>query len=171
MNYALIRDTIYTNVVAVSGIGKVFRHIRYSSEWDKFLSLFTTVNPADATKKLINVTTITRINAPESRDTGTGSVDEADDLVAIERRETWEIRIWYGFDDDDDYTKASETGFHVLLDNMQQRFRFLDQLGIPATIERSYPLSLQDAGLRMFSDVLCHAAVFHLILIQRIVVP
>jgi len=165
MNYATIRDKIYGDLLAVSGIGKVFKQPRFSADWATFLSMFTTTNPHDASKKVVNVAWITRRAFTEA-DAGKGSRDEAEAITAVQRDETWEVTVIYGFDDDE--TNPSEADFQPLVDAVAAKFRMMDQAGLPATVEESWPMQLEAAGLFLFGEVLCHKAVLTIRIQQRI---
>lgn len=168
MNYATVRDRIKTLLESVSGIGKVYGSPRHTNDWPGFLQRFAVVHPNDATRQLICVCWMTRIRAIELSESKTGSRDEANVLTGVERDEDWEITLVVGFQDDD--TNPSEDLFQVLVDSIQEKFRWQDQLGIPSVIFKSYPLDLTYAGLAMFGNpegVLCHKATFMLHLEQR----
>jgi hypothetical protein len=168
MNYEPIRDRIGVLLKEVEGIGKVFPSPRFTSDWAPFLNRFAITHPYDASKRLICVAWYTRVAATE-RDTGIGIRDESRTLVVAERDEQWRISLVYGFSDDDD--SPSETGYQMLVDRIQEKFRWEDRLGIPADVFESHPLSLTVSELRFFGEVLCHYAEFTLRVIQQIARP
>jgi hypothetical protein len=165
VNYTTIRDKLTTDLTAVTGIGKVFGRPRWSVDWTSYLNLFKVTNPHDASKSVVNLCWVSRRSFSEF-DSDKGSRDEAEVMTSVQRDETWEIMLIYGFDDDDTY--PSETDYQGLVDAIATKFRLMDQLGIPATVEESWPIQLESSGLKFFGDVLCHNAVMTIRIQQRI---
>jgi len=151
--YATTRDEIATQLKAVSGIGKVYNHRRHSADWTTFLSRFKDTNG------LINVCWITRVDDSESAN-GIGSMDEAAQVTWVQEDEYWEIEFLYGFKDDDDTGSPSEYGFNTLVDLIEDKFRFLQNLNGKAYA--SFPLNRTGSTFGMLGEVLCHRAVWRL---------
>lgn len=152
-NYAPTRDEIANQIKAVSGIGKVFNHRRHSSEWATFLNLFKDNNG------LINVCWISRADDAETA-SGIGSEDEASQIVWVQEDEYWEIEFLYGFKDDDDNGTPSEYGFNTIVDAVEDKFRFLQNLNGKAW--KSFPLNRTSSTFGTLGEVLCHRAVWRL---------
>lgn len=166
MNYATIRDKLTGDLATVSGIGKVFGRPRWSVDWNSYLTLFKVTNPHDASKSVINLCWVSRRSFSEI-EIEKGGRDEAEAITAVQRDETWEIMLIYGFDDDETY--PSESDYQVLVDAIATKFRLMDQAGIPATVEESWPIQLESSALKFFGDVLCHNAVMTIRMQQRII--
>ena len=152
--YAATRDEIANQLKSVSGIGKVYNHRRHSSEWATFLSRFK-----DPATGLINVTWISRVDDSEAGN-GIGSMDEANQFVWVQEDEYWEIETLYGFKDDDDNGSPSEYGFNTLVDAVEDKFRFLQNLNGKAYM--SFPLNRTSSTFGTLGEVLCHRAVWRL---------
>jgi hypothetical protein len=152
MNYALIRDRIYTLLANVQGIGKVYNFPRYSADWKTYLDRFK-VKVND--KAIISVVFFSRY-ASQEQESPLGGRSENSELTSVDRIETWNITLIYGYDDDEE--QPSEYDFQELLDRIQEKFRFEDFLGMSGTVTKSWPIQVVSSGLFMFGDVLCHRA-------------
>jgi hypothetical protein len=159
VNYATVRDEIKAQLNAVSGIGKVYNHRRHSADWASFLARFKDSNG------FINVCWISRGDDTEGG-TGLGSTDEAGEITWVEENEFWEIEFYYGFKDDDDTGSPSEYGFNALVDAIETKFRFLQNLNGKAWA--SFPLNRISATMGMLGEVLCHHAAWRLKIQHRI---
>jgi hypothetical protein len=159
VNYATVRDEIKAQLNAVSGIGKVYKHRRHSADWGTFLSRFK-----DPTG-LINVCWFSRVDDTETA-TGTGSTDEAGEITWVQEDEYWEIELYHGFKDDEDDGTPSEYAFNTLVDAIETKFRFLQNLNGKARY--SFPLNRTSCTFGALGDVLCHRAVWRLKLQHRI---
>ena len=157
MSYATERDEIYTQLAATSGIGVVFKSKRFVADWTTFLSRFKTGG-------VINVCWFDRVSGSE-RGEGVGSTDAGSEILAVQKNDNYEIELYYGFKDDD--TTPSSYAFQALVDAIETKFRFLQNLN--SVTERSYPLQRTASGLFMFSDVLCHRAAWTLEIRNRII--
>jgi len=153
--YESIRTQIGDKLRGIVGIGRVFEQPKHSTDWATFLSRYTITHPDDAATKLVSVAWFTRLSASEL-DTGIGGRDEAEVLTAVEIDETWGIVLVLGFHDDETY--PSEYLFQKLVDDVREKFRWLDQLGIASTVHRSYPVQTLSSSVTMFGDMLCHRA-------------
>jgi len=158
-NYATVRAEIKAQLGAVTGIGKLYDHRRHSADWKTFLDRFKTATG------LINVCWFTRVDDSESPQ-GLGSEDEASEIVWIQENEYWEIELFYGFKDDEDDGSPSEYGFNVLVDAIETKFRYLQNLNGKA--RKSFPLNRTSATMGMLGEVLCHRAVWRLGLQHRL---
>lgn len=152
MNYATIRDRIYTLLTGVTNIGTVHKTQQYAADWSKYFAKFKIVDPANAAQHIIGTCWISRLSNQE-----TDLVrSERRQLLKVDRVETWQIVLVRVFNDDG--VTPSETAFQELLDAIQTKFRFENFLGIPNTVAKSYPVQVNNSGLAMFGDVLCHRA-------------
>lgn len=159
MAYSTIRDAISTQVTATTGIGKVFKSRRYVTDWATFLSRFKDTNDK------INVCWFW-LNSATEQVPQIGSENSEGDFLWMERDETWTIELFYGFHDADDSETPSEFTFQGICENLETKFRFLQDLS--DSVERSYPLQRLYSGMWAFGEVLCHKAEFQLRLRQRI---
>lgn len=165
MNYAAIRDAIHAQLLQVPGIGVVFKHQRYSSDWPTFLERYKVPNALDQTEYLVNVAWISRMS---TRDTSASPGGRAEDntLVAVHVEDIWTITLIYGFHDDEESTQASESAFMALVDKVKEQFRWLDRLGIPTAVEYAEPVEAVSLGLYMIGDTLCHKADMQIRVVQ-----
>lgn len=164
MNYTSVRDQIYTELAAVSGIGKVFKSKRLVEEWAPFLARFV-INSR------INVTWFTETSANEQWDSQLAENTDSDVIQYTERAESWQIETFYGFDDADDADSPSEFAFQTLCEAIEAKFRFSQTLS--ATVDKVFPMRRVSSGLFVFSggDVKVHRAEFQLTLRYRIANP
>jgi len=163
MIYSTVRDEIKTQLEGVTGIGKVFNHRRHASDWVAFLLLFK------ATDGLINMCWISRSEDIEQPEVAPGSTDEADEIIAVSEEENWDIEFFFGFKDDDDAGSPSEFAFNTLVDAIETKFRFLQNLN--GVVDKSWPLSRVSSSFGSLGEVLCHRAHWRLRLRHRIVNP
>ncbi len=161
-SYKTVRDEIGTQLAAVTGIGKVFKHWRHVTEWKTFLERFK------HTDGKINVCMITR-KADTEAGSGIGSTTEEDKIEAVEESEVWQIELFYGHKDDDDDDASSESIFNELVDNIETKFRFLQDLNAKAY--KSFPLQRLDLSWGSLGEVFCHRALWQLRLQHRILNP
>jgi hypothetical protein len=159
VNYATVRDEIKAQLNAVSGIGKVYKHRRHSADWGTFLSRFKD------TTGLINVCWFSRVDDTEVA-SGLGSTDEAGEIVWVQENEFWEIELYYGFKDDEDDGTPSEYAFNTLVDAIETKFRYLQNLN--GKTWKSFPLNRTSSTFGTLGEVLCHRAVWRLGLQHRL---
>ena len=161
MSYATQRDEIYTQIAAVSGIGKVFKSKRLVNDWATFLNRFKTAT------SVINVCWFSRVSGSELHDGqgNIGSTDAGSEILIVDKRDFYDIELFYGFKDDD--TAPSDYTYQALVDAIETKFRFLQNLN--STADRSMPLQRTASGLWSFGDVLCHRAQWLLEVRTRIV--
>jgi len=159
MNFEEIRDAIYGTLLEIDGIGKVFRHRRYTNDIEGLISLYVVPLPENPEKSVPCVVWIDRVSAPEN-----AISDEAETTVVVERTETWRIELYHGLYDDENEDQASVTRFQRLADKIQSAFRFNDDLGIPQIVRGSGPLTmdLADRYTQDLSGFTCHMAIFSL---------
>ena len=167
MNYTTIRERIYTKLLAVDGIGKVFRTEKYSADWPTFFERFKVPHPFDETVSVVNVAWISRVQSNETSSPPYGGRAEDLTLVAVGIPERWTVTVVYGYHDDEDVQATSEHAFQTLLDNIKEAFRTDDALGIPDVVLVSEPAVAGGIGLYTLGGVLCHRAVVELQIIQR----
>lgn len=152
MNYANVRDEIATELGTVSGMGKVFKSLRFVTDWGTFFNRFVT--DFSGTKR----TVVCWIGGSgPTQETGlnlVGDTDERDLIEWTDRHESYLITLVVGFKDDD--TAPSEFDFMTLVDAIEAKFRFGQNLN--AKCDKQYPLQRQALGLFMFADQLCHKA-------------
>lgn len=162
MSYATQRDAIHTNLATANPNGKVFKTRRNTTNWADFLARFKTA------QDLINVCWFSRVDGTDNPDAAIGSVDEADEILWTQKDDWWKIEFFYGFKDDDDDGSPSEYGFQILVDAIEDQFRFLQDLGGAAYL--SFPLQRTAGGLFSFlgGSVLCHRAEWRLRVVRRI---
>lgn len=153
MNYATIRDKLVADLQSIPGIGKVYNRPRAVKDWASFFALNAVTNPHDPTKNVISIAWVTR-----KKSLGTDTNDETSSQVIANRNDTWEITLIYGFSDDD--TFPSEGDFQGLIDLIINKWELMSSLGLPDTVNNSSAPQLQDASLMMYSEVLCHRALF-----------
>lgn len=162
--YETVRDQISTLLLSVVGIGKVYKTTRFVFDWGTFLSLNTVGG-------VVNVCWFDRSSNTETATTGTiGSEDERSLIEWSEADEEWQITLLYGFNDDADAGTPSTYSFQNLVEAIMDKFRFQQDLGLPATLYRSFPFTLSEAALFVMgaTSVMCHRAVFRLRVQYRI---
>jgi hypothetical protein len=159
------RDSLVTNLTNVTGIGKVLKSAPYSTDWQSFLSRFAVTHPTQTNNRYICVAWVSR-RAFSEIETGKGSRDEAETIVAVTKDETWQMTVLVGYQDDD--TKASEEIFNELVDRIADKFRLIDPATFTTPIEEAWPVQLESAGEYFFGEVLCHKAVLTIHLQHRL---
>lgn len=153
-SYATTRDAIYAELISVEGIGRVFKSPRYVSEWKSFLERFSTQAFDNPEKTRIIVAWMTRGSSFEI-----ASKDESEITGNIKRTETWNITLFYGFDDDEE--QPSEFEFQELIERVQGHFEFLDRITGIVETHSVDPIDIQSAGIAMINnEVLAHRADF-----------
>lgn len=160
--YSDTRDKIYTLLTSVAGIGKVFKSQRYPKDWEAFFNLYR-----DNDTNLCVVVFMTLINPiTENITEEDAAVDANRQIQIVQRSETWKISLIYAFKDDD--TNPSEYAFQELCENIEEKFRFLQDLDGSAF--QSWPLQtvLRDVGT-WTASVMVHKCDFHLQIEHRIV--
>ena len=162
MNYTTVRDNIKTELDAVTGIGKVFKSKRLAEDWKAFMDLYVTGGK-------FNVIWFTQVNASELYDSQLAENTDDDIIQYTEREETWQIELYYGFDDAEDSGTPSEFTFQTLCENIEAKFRFSQTLS--GAVNKVFPLRRVFSGLWSFSDVKVHRAEFQLTLRHRIANP
>lgn len=163
MNYLNVRAEIKAQLLA-AGIPIVFPYRRYAADWATFLNLFK-----DPATSRINVAWFSRMANDESVAGGDASTDAAGDILVTATNEAWDIELIYGFHDAEETDGPSETAFQLQVQAVEDQFRFLQDLG--GKVFQNLPVKLLSADLRQFGDVLCHRALFRLIIEQRILEP
>lgn len=155
MNYATTRKAIATILRAIPGIGKVFEHERYTTDWATFMSRYGTPNPMDADLSVFNVAWITRRMIREE-----GLRDEALTMVRGTAVEEWEVVFLYGHSDADDVEQSSEAIFQETVDAIAEAFRWIDPstAGFPDGTLTVDPVVTDRMGLTSEADVLVHRA-------------
>jgi len=159
--YSDTRDEIYIQINSVTGIGKVFKSVKYPTDWEAFFNLYR-----DSDTNTCIVTFITCVNPiTETVDDQIGDWDASQFINHTHRTETWKISLVYAFKDDE--TAPSEYGFQELCERIEEKFRFLQDLNGKAFI--SYPLQsmLRDIG-QWTGSIMVHKCDFHLQVVHRI---
>jgi len=144
------RAEIKAQLQAVSGIGNVFTD-RFNPTDEKTFKDRLVVN------SVINFCEISLAEGTDDADTaGTSFNDEQDDTQQTTKTNYWLIELFYGYHYD--ATTPSENIFQDLIEAIENKFRFLQDLNAKA--DQSYPLQRTSAGLwQMVSGtVLCHKA-------------
>ena len=163
MSWTTVRNEIETQLQAVTGIGKVYAIRRNPTSEADFQSAFKSGSKINAIQFWLS-------SADEFPD-GTGSEDEERQLQHSRRIESWTFELFFGFDDTGNKDTSSEKFFQELVEAIEAKFRFLQDLN--GKVEHSAPLDLITAGLfEMLSGlVLIHRAEFRLELELRIQNP
>ncbi len=153
------RDAIYVKLKDVPSIGRVFPHLRFASDLTTFEDLYTVPHPLEPSMKLMCVCWVTRVTQVEEP-----SWTDNDLHAAITVTSRWRITLLYGFEDDEDTERASETLFQRLVDSVLEEFRFDETLGDATGVLRAWPLELLSANVGRLEggDQLCHRAEFSL---------
>jgi hypothetical protein len=113
--YTTQKAEIKAQLEAVSGIGKVYDTVKYAADLETFKTLFIS-------NSKINAVMFTRMGG-EELENGVGVLDEAEALQWVEKNDTWEITLHYGYHDED--TTPSDIAFNNLVDAIETKFRFL----------------------------------------------
>lgn len=143
---------------AVSGIGRVYGKRPNTTEDKKFRDDYVS-------NDIVNSVFFTRVDGGDLPEGDNGSVDEASEILATEKRDYWEITLLYGYSDG---ATPSEDGFQELVEAIENAFRFLQDLNDKS--DYSYPLQRTVSGVfAFFGDVLCHKAVWRLEVVTRII--
>ena len=136
MSESAIRAVIKTDLEAVTGIGKVYPRLRWTTDQLKFKEAFKT------TSDVVNAWMITRFK----------TTAEHVNSDQISRRHSFKIVGVYGFNDED----ATEDTFQALVEAVVTKFNADRDLGGAAF--DSGPMQVETVEFRMFSGVLCHYA-------------
>jgi hypothetical protein len=163
MSYATVRAEIKAQLTA-TGIPIVFPYPRFAVDMATFLTRFK-----DTVTSRINIAWFDRVANDEDEDGGAASTGGTDEIMITLKKESWDITYLYGFHDAEEADTPSATTFQTNVEKIENQFRFLQDLNGKAW--KSHPLRLLEASLRMFGDVLCHRAVFRLIVDQRVIKP
>jgi hypothetical protein len=165
-NYEAIRDQIVEKLREVDLIGKVFKQEQYVESWTDFANTYGVPNPYDKSKNLLKVVWLKRSSVKESDEPPFGGRMMNDTLTTVSREETWTITVLYSYDSEED--AASEIQFQTLVDNILEKFRWLEQLGLSAIVHISHPAVVTQEGLFMLGNqVLVHRANIDIKLFQR----
>jgi hypothetical protein len=155
--YSVQRAEIKAQLQAVTGIGRVWETQKNATSIEQFKEFFQSGD-------VINACMINR-RSGEELENGVGSLDETNKLEWVEKNDTWEIELRYGFSDSG---TPSETTFNELVDAIETKFRFLE--GLNDKSYRSYPLQRVQSGIFSFLSglVMCHKAVWNLKIQERV---
>jgi len=160
--YEDTRDAIETILNGVVGVGKVYKSPRHVTDWETFVKMHSTQ------ERVVNVGWYSMASASDSITGTLAAVDDTDFIHYTERTEAWEIEYFYGFKDSD--TEPSDFDFQLLVERIEDAFRFAQDLGDVAY--QNLPLQRTFSGLWMLGNVvLCHRAAFRLTVIHRIQNP
>jgi hypothetical protein len=157
--YLTQRAEIKAQLDAVSGIGKVYQTRKNPTSIEEYKEKYSIDG-------VINVCWFSRISGTERESQGVGSVDETSEIQYVQKDDIWEIELRYAYNDNE--TNPSETIFNNLVDAIEEKFRFLP--GLNDKCFRSFPLQRTRSGIFEFLGglVLCHSAVWQLILQERV---
>ncbi len=151
------RDAIKTLLQSVSGIGKVYTKSPNTTDEKKFKDDYV-VNG------VVNSVFVVRGDGTETIG-DIGSVDETREIEITQKGDFWRITLLYGYSDG---ATPSEDSFQTLVDAIEDKFRFLQNLN--STAEFSYPLQRVVSGVfAFFGDILCHKAEWRLQVESRII--
>jgi hypothetical protein len=148
------KNEIKAQLAAITGIGNVYDAPKNCMDEASFKDVFVKSG-------VINTVTFTRAGGTEKPDT-----TEDDEIISTAKVDNWTITFFYGFKDD--AIAPSEYSFQGLIESIEDRFRFLQDLNSKAY--RSYPLTRQYAGMwQVAGGVLCHKAEWTLPVESRII--
>ena len=156
--YSDQRDEIKAQLEAVTGIGKVYTRQPNPTDEKSFKDAYVSSSK-------INSVIITRMDGSDNPENDAlGSISEANEIIATGKRDFWLIRLLYGYDDH--ATTPSEDTFQTLVDAIEEKFRYLENLNNKAYF--SYPLQRTQCGLFVFfNSYLCHKAEWRLQVVNR----
>lgn len=165
-NYSAIRDQHIALLEAVSGIGKVYGYRRLATSEAEFKSLFVL-------NGVLNYACVFQGASSEETDGPLGSTDEAEEILATGKDEDWNIELFYAHNDTGVLATTSETLFSELGEAIENKYRFLQNLGISATVWKSFPLQRNANGLYKFfgGETFCHYCLWTVKIQLRIVNP
>jgi hypothetical protein len=161
--YTAQRAAIKTLLETVSGIGNVFDSQKDVTNEANFKTSFVK-------NGVVNVCWFIRGNGIDD-EVGSlkyGSRDERNIITHTQTDDSWTITLMYGYKDD--ITTPSEYPFQLLVDTIQDKFRFIQDLG-GEQYEISHPLQRTICGIFAFlsGTVLCHKAEWRLNVTERVV--
>lgn len=160
--YEQTRDGINTVLENVTGVGKIYKSVRYASDWENWIRLHVTQ------ENLVKVGWFSLASATDTPNGAVGAIDAEQFIHYTERTETWSIEYFYGFKDSD--TEPTDYDFQLLTESIEGAFRFLQDLNGIAF--QSLPLQRTSSALYMLGNaVMCHRAAFNLTVIHRIENP
>lgn len=160
--YESTREAIAAQLNAVEDVGKIFKSVRYVTDWGVFLDMYRNE------EGLLKVCWFSKAGHDDLIDAPLSTVDAADFIHWTEKVERWRIEYFYGFKDDD--FLPSEFDFEKVIERIEAKFRFLQNLS--GVCYQSLPLQRTSSGLWSFQGgVLCHHAEWSLKIIHRIENP
>ena len=135
MSEAIIRQKIYSEILEIADIGKVYDYERWTADWQAFINLFK-----DSVSERILGWEIGRKGAPAEYD------DNAEEMTSHQ----FFIRGYMGLKDAD----GTEKLFNAKIELIRAKFRF--NFTLDGLCEMAGPVSADIIELRMFGNVLCH---------------
>ena len=142
---------------SVTGIGLCYDSPQDVTNEENFKTRFVKNN-------VINTCWLSRQNGTDSENAKFGSKDERDIITHTQADDFWVITLLYGYKEN-----VSETVFQNLVDAIQDKFRFIQDLG-GDMYESSSPLQRPVCGIFQFlGGRMCHKAEFRLQVMERIV--
>jgi hypothetical protein len=158
MGYYSAQNTAILAILnAITGIGMCYASPQDVTNEANFKTRFVKNN-------VINTCWISRQNGSDDEHAKFGSVDEADVITHTQADDYWVIIFLYGYKEN-----VSEPIFQLLVDSIQDSFRFIQNLG-GDMYESSRPLQRPVCGIFQFlGGYMCHKAEFRLQITERIV--
>jgi hypothetical protein len=164
----LIEKTRYEKTVkgifdvlgTVEGIGQVFDHERYVTDWEQFFSLYVTDQQTFCLAWFGMTSTV-------ERSTGIGEADASDQLNWIEKTERWRLQIFHGMKDDEN--EPSDRNFELLMERTEEALRFNQNLG--GVVYKIRLAGRPFNGAWTLGGVLCHRGELTLEVTHRIMNP
>lgn len=135
MSEAIVRQKIYSEILEIGDIGRVYDYDRWSNDWGKFIELFK-----DPVSGRILGWEIFRKAAPA----------EYDSNAEESTTHQYVIRGYMGLKDAD----ATEKIFNEKIELIREKFRFNFDLG--GCCEMAGPVSVDLIEPRMFGGILSH---------------
>jgi hypothetical protein len=155
--YTVQNSAILALLQAVNGIGMCYATPQDVTNEANYTTRFVKNN-------VINTCWLSRSNGTDSADSKFGSRDERDIITHTQADDNWIITILYGYKEN-----VSEPIFQALVDAVQDKFRFIQNLGGDID-EMSYPLQRTVNAIFVFlGGRMCHKAEFRLQVTERIV--
>lgn len=162
--YADQNAEIVAQLTAITGIGQVYGTTKNPTDEKTWNDTFIKNN-------IVNSVFISRLQGPEQVEGSDAATDETSEIEVTRKVDTWQITLLYGFHDDENASLCSDYLVSQLVDAIEDKFRFLQDLNKKAF--KSYPLSRSTNALFEFlgGKVLCHKAVWTLNVVSRIINP
>ena len=160
--YETTRDEIYDQLSAVTDGGRIFKSVRYTTDWASWFALYANE------EHLLKVCWFSKVAHDDSINAPLADFDAGDFIHHTQMSEQWRIEMYYGFKDDDN--TPSEFDAQLLFERVETQFRFLQTLN--GVCYQSLPLVRVRTELFEFQGgVLCHRAEWVLKLLHRIENP